>query len=80
MDKILYDFYCDGGKMGFLMTINAERDEVERLLEEYRKTDEFYSDVGFLEFLVERGYTAEIITCYVSNSSVDIDADEHIAF
>ena len=80
MDKILYNFYYEGGRMGFLMRVNAQRDKVERLLEEYRKTDEYYDDVGFKEFLIERGYTVEIITSYVSDSPVDIDADEHLLF
>jgi len=76
----LYDFYWDSGREGFLAYIDADVETIKRLLEEYRKSDEWYDNVGFLEFLAGRGVKAELVATYSSNSPVDIDADEHIPF
>jgi hypothetical protein len=76
----LYDFYWDSGKEGFLAYIDADAETVKRFLEEYRKGNEWYDNVGFLEFLACKGVKAELVASYSSNSPVDIDADEHIPF
>jgi len=60
MDEMIYEFYyCDAS---FLMEIEADREAVERLLNEYRESDpEGYSDYGWLEFLEKRGIKARIL-------------------
>jgi len=78
--RYIYNFYWDNGREGFLLETDAPREVVEKLLDEYRKIDEFYDNEGFRDLLEERGYVAVIITSYSSNSPVDIDADEHIPF
>lgn len=72
----LYDFYYDNGKAGFVLEINAERETVERLLDEYRKSDpDEYNERDFIDFLKEKGYEVKYIVGYSSNSPVELDID-----
>jgi hypothetical protein len=43
------------------MEIEADKETVEKLLDEYRNSDKDYCDFGFLEFLNNKGIKAEFI-------------------
>ena len=55
----IYEFYWE--EDSFLMEINADYEDVKKLLEEYKKSDEFYNSVGWAEFLEKRGIEAKVI-------------------
>ncbi|MCD6340883.1 MAG: hypothetical protein J7L51_02910 [Desulfurococcales archaeon] len=58
----IYEFYWGHhDDERFLMEVEAEPEEVERLLEEYRASDEEYDDEGWLEFLRGRGIRARTL-------------------
>jgi len=72
----LYDFYYDDGKTGFVLKINAERETVEKLLDEYRGLDpDGYNLDDFMDFLKEKGYEVKYVVGYSSNSPVELDID-----
>lgn len=72
----LYEFYHDDGKGGFVLEINADRETVEKLLNEYRGLDpDGYNERGFIDFLKEKGYEVEHVVGYSSNSPVELDID-----
>ena len=49
----IYEFYWEDGS--FLLEIDADPKTVEKLLDEYKKLDEDYDDLGWIEFLEEKG-------------------------
>jgi len=61
----VYAFYWDdGNRLGenvFLMKIKADKETVQRLLDEYRDEDKGYDQFGWLEFLKKHGIEAELI-------------------
>jgi hypothetical protein len=56
-----YCFWWDNGEEQFLMEIDADPKTVKKLLHQYRKEDENYDDLGWLDFLNKKGIKAEIV-------------------
>ena len=61
----IYEFYYDDGDEEdvFWMEIDADKETVEKLLDEYRKSDPVgYNDLDWLDFLVDiKGIKARFI-------------------
>jgi len=57
----IYEFYWDGGDESVLVEIEAEKKQVEKLLDEYRNSDEYYNIEDFMDFLSEKGIKARIL-------------------
>jgi iron uptake system EfeUOB component EfeO/EfeM len=57
----IYEFYCDFNDIDFLMEIDADFETVEKLLDEYRNSDEAYNIIDWLTFLENKGIKAKII-------------------
>jgi len=57
---MIYEFYWS--EESFLMEIDADKDIVEKLLDEYRASDkEGYNDIDWGDFLVKRGIRARFL-------------------
>jgi len=58
----IYAFYYDGGETEFWMEIEADKETVEKLLNEYRESDpEEYNDLDWCEFLKSKGIKARFL-------------------
>jgi iron uptake system EfeUOB component EfeO/EfeM len=57
----IYEFYCDFNDVDFLIEIDADFETVEKLLDEYRNSDEAYNIIDWLTFLENKGIKAKII-------------------
>ncbi len=58
----IFEFWWDGGEETSIMQIEADKKTVEKLLDEYRKSDpENYNIEEWCEFLNEKGIKASFI-------------------
>jgi iron uptake system EfeUOB component EfeO/EfeM len=58
----IYCFYWGNDEdESFIMKIEANKEVVEKLLDEYRNSDEGYNDFDWFEFLKSKGIKAKFI-------------------